>query len=391
MTLSDRIQSIQPSATIAMSNKAMALKQQGIDVISLAAGEPDFDTPEIIKTAGIAAIQAGKTKYTQVDGTPELKAAVIKKFQRDNGLEYTPEEIMVSSGAKHSISNLFGAILNPGDEVIIPAPAWVSYPDMAVLCGAKPVVVNTTLDNHLKMTPAQLAQAITPKTKCLILNSPSNPTGMVYSREELAALSEILLQHPQVIIMTDDIYEHIRWTGEAYCNIVNACPQLKSRTIVVNGVSKAYAMTGWRIGVAAGPKTIIAAMKKMQSQSTSNPCSISQAAATQALGGDQSCLVPMVKAFKSRHDYVLKRLNAIEGFHCLPGQGAFYAFPQVTGAIEKLGLQDDVEFATYLLEHARVATVPGTAFLAPGFIRLSYATSLAQLETALDAIANVMT
>lgn len=390
MILSDRIQSIKPSATIAMSNKAMALKQQGIDVISLAAGEPDFDTPEAIKAAGIAAIEAGKTKYTQVDGTPELKQAAIKKFQRDNGLSYTPEEILISSGAKHSISNLFGAILNPGDEVIVPAPAWVSYPDMALLCGARPVVVSTTLENHLKMTPDQLAQAITPKTKCLVLNSPSNPTGMVYSREELAMLGEILLQHPQVMIMTDDIYEHIRWTGEDYCNIVNACPELMSRTIVVNGVSKAYAMTGWRIGVAAGPKEIIAAMKKMQSQSTSNPCSISQAAATQALGGDQACLKPMVAAFKERHDFVLERLNTIDGFHCLPGQGAFYAFPEVSSTIKKLGLRDDVELATYLLEHARVAVVPGTAFLAPGFIRLSYATGLEQLQAALDQIAAVV-
>jgi len=390
MTLSDRIKSIKSSATIAISNKAMALKQQGIDVISLAAGEPDFNTPEPIKAAGIAAIHANKTKYTQVDGTPELKQATIRKFQRDNAVDYTPEEILVSSGAKHAISNLFNAILNPGDEVIIPAPAWVSYPDMALLCGAKPVVVRTTVDNFLKMTPAQLAQSITPNTKCLVLNSPSNPTGMVYSYEELSAIGEVLLKHPQVIIMTDDIYEHIRWTGEAYANIINACPKLKSRTVIINGVSKAYAMTGWRIGVAAGPKEIITAMKKMQSQSTSSPCAISQAAAAAALGGDQACLKSMVATFKTRHDYVLTRLNAIDGFHCLPSQGAFYAFPDVTSAIKKLGMQDDVALATYLLEKARVAVVPGTAFLAPGFIRLSYAASLEQIATALTKIADAI-
>ena len=388
--LSARIQAIKPSATIAMSNKAMMLKQQGIDVISLAAGEPDFDTPDFIKQAAIEAIKAGQTKYTPVDGTAALKQACITKFERDNKLTYSAEEILVSCGAKHSIYNLFSATLNPGDEVIVPAPAWVSYPDMAVLFDAKPVVLRTTLENHLKITADQLANAITPKTKCLILNSPSNPTGMVYTDEELQALADVLLKHPQIIIMTDDIYEHIRWTGKPYHNIVNVCPELKDRTVVVNGVSKGYAMTGWRIGVAAGPVELIKAMKKQQSQSTSNPCSISQAAAVAAFTGDQSVLTPMVAAFRERHDYIVAALNDLDGFHCLPAQGAFYAFPNVEGAMRKLCIKDDIAFATYLLEEAKVATVPGSAFLMPGFIRLSYATSLDILQKAIAQIGKVV-
>ncbi len=384
--VSDLVKKIKPSATIAVSMKAAELRRAGKDVIGLGAGEPDFDTPEHIKQAGIEAIQSGQTKYTAVDGTPELKAAVINKFQRENGLSFQPANILVSSGAKHSIFNLMKAVLNPGDEVIIPAPYWVSYPDMAVLTGGQPVIVPTTQEQRFKITPAQLEAAITPRTKLLILNSPSNPTGMAYSHDELKALGEVLKRHPQVLVATDDIYEHIYWGKEPLTNLGILYPELMDRLVFINGVSKAYAMTGWRIGYAAGPEAIITAMRKIQSQSTSNPCSISQAASVAALNGDQSCLQPMQEAFKQRHDYLVKALNEIPGFSCLPGDGAFYAFPDVSAAMEKLGIENDVDFATWLLENAEVAVVPGTPFGAPGHVRFSFATSLDTLQEAVKRI-----
>ena len=384
--LSDRIQSIKPSPTLTITAKAIELKAQGRAVISLSAGEPDFNTPEAVKQAGILAISENHTKYTAVDGTMALKNAIIAKMKRDNGLDYEPKQILASCGAKHSIFNLFQAILNPGDEVIIPAPYWVSYPDMTLLCDAKPVVLQASLENQLKITAEQLAAAITPKTKCFVLNTPSNPTGMAYTKAELQALGEVLKAHPQIIIMSDDIYEHIYWAEEPYHNLVMACPELYDRTIVVNGVSKAYAMTGWRLGFAAGDATIIGAMKKMQSQSTSCPSAPAQAAAAEALGGDQSCLEPMVAAFKRRHDMVVAALNRIPGFTCLPGYGTFYAFPCIDGAMKKLGISDDVEFAGQLLEKAEVAAVPGSAFGMPGYIRFSFAVGEEILQEALKRI-----
>jgi len=384
--LSQRINNIKSSPTVAMSDRAAELKRQGCDIISLTVGEPDFDTPEHIKIAAFQAMEKGATKYTAVDGTLALRQAVVDKFKRENQLTYTPKQILISNGAKHSIFNLLGAILNPGDEVLVPAPYWVSYTDMAMLFDAKPVVIPTTLESQLKLTPAQLEAHITPKTKLLILNSPSNPTGMAYSKAELAELGKVLLRHPKVLICSDDIYEHILWSTEPYANIVNACPELYDRTVVINGVSKAYAMTGWRIGYAAGPIKLIAEMAKMQSQSTSSACSISQAAAVAALNGDQSCLKIMRDAFKTRHDLFVQGLNCIPGFHCLNADGAFYAFPNVQGAIKKLGLKNDLEFAEFLLEKADVAVVPGVAFGMEGYIRLSYASSIELLQTALTRI-----
>ena len=388
--VSSLVKKIKPSATIAVSMKAAELRRAGKDVIGLGAGEPDFDTPEHIKQAGIEAIRAGQTKYTAVDGTPELKQAVIGKFKRENQLEFEPQQIIVSSGAKHSIFNLMKAVLNPGDEVIIPAPYWVSYPDMTVLTGGEPVIVPTDQSQRFKISPEQLQKAITPKTKLLILNSPSNPTGMAYSQAELQALGEVLKAYPQVLIATDDIYEHIYWGDEPLSNLGVLFPELMDRLVFINGVSKAYAMTGWRIGYAAGPQDIVTAMRKIQSQSTSNPCSISQAAATAALNGDQSCLEPMRQAFKQRHDYLIDALNRLPGFSALPGDGAFYAFPDVTRAMASRGIADDVAFSTWLLENAGVAVVPGTPFGAPGHVRLSFATSLDVLQQAITRIGQAL-
>ncbi|GAB6068295.1 pyridoxal phosphate-dependent aminotransferase [Methylothermus subterraneus] len=381
ISLSERVQRIKPSPTLAVSAKASALKAQGRQVIDLGVGEPDFDTPEHIKQAAIEAIRTGMTKYTPVDGIPALKQAIAHKFRRDNGLEYALEQILVSCGGKQSFYNLAQALLNPGDEVLIPAPYWVSYPDMVLLADATPVFIEAGQEQNFKITPEQLEAAITPKTRLLVLNSPSNPTGKVYSLEELKALAEVLLCHPHVLIATDDMYEHILWQGK-FANILNACPELYPRTIVLNGVSKAYAMTGWRIGYAAGPKELIAAMKNIQSQSTSNPASISQAAAVAALEGEQSCIRPMVEAFKQRHDFMVAELNRISGINCLPAEGAFYLFPQVTGWIARLGLKDDLELAEFLLERAEIALVPGSAFGAPGHVRVSIATSLDKLQAA---------
>jgi len=389
--LSQRVQNIKPSPTLAVTAAAKALKAAGKDIIGLGAGEPDFDTPDHIKAAAIEAINAGFTKYTAVDGTPELKQAVISKFKRDNGLEYSPDQVLVSCGGKQSFFNLVEALLNPGDEVIIPAPYWVSYPDMVILAEGTPVIISAGLEQDFKITPQQLEAAITPNTRLVVLNSPSNPTGVAYSRAELVAIGEVLKRHPHVLVTSDDIYEHILWSEEPFVNILMACPELYDRCIVLNGVSKAYSMTGWRIGYAAGPQKLIGAMKKIQSQSTSNPTSISQVASQAALDGDQSCIQEMLVAFKQRHDYVVETLNQMDGVSCLPSQGAFYSFPDMSRVIERLdGVNNDVELAEYLLNKAEVALVPGSAFGAEGYMRLSFATSMENLQTALARIAAVI-
>ncbi len=387
INLSDRVQRIKPSPTLAITSKAAELRAQGKDIIGLGAGEPDFDTPDHIKQAAIEAINAGKTKYTPVDGTPGLKKAVIDKFKRENGLDYEAGQILVSSGGKQSFFNMALALLNDGDEAIIPAPYWVSYPDMVKVAGGVPVILETDLDSRFKITPQQLEQAITPKTRLFVINSPSNPSGMAYSKEELADLGEVLKKHPDIVIATDDMYEHILWTGQPFVNIVNACPELYDRTVVMNGVSKAYSMTGWRIGYAGGPQKLIAAMKKVQSQSTSNPASISQAAAEAALSGDQQCVKDMVKAFKERHDYVVDALNKLPGVTCAPGDGTFYAFPDFSGAIADMdGVESCTDLAAQLLETAEVALVPGSAFGAPGCLRLSFAVGM---DTLVEAIRRI--
>ena len=389
--LSARVQAVKPSPTLAITARAASLRAEGKDVIGLGAGEPDFDTPDHIKAAAIEAINSGKTKYTAVDGTASLKQAIINKFKRDNGFDYAAEQILVSVGGKQSFYNLAQAILDAGDEVIIPAPYWVSYPDMTLLADGVPVVVECGAETQFKITPEQLASAITPKTRLFVINSPSNPTGMAYSKDELAALGEVLRQHPHVLIATDDMYEHILWDAGSFVNILNACPDLTDRTMVLNGVSKAYSMTGWRIGYAAGPANIIKAMKKIQSQSTSNPTSISQYAAEAALNGSQQCIADMMVHFKQRHDYVVDRLNKMPGVNCLSTDGTFYVFPSVTGLIDAIdGVNDDLELAEYLIEKAGVALVPGSAFGSPGFARISIATSMENLSNALDRIEKVI-
>ncbi len=385
--LSHRVQQIKPSPTLAVTNKAAELRAAGQDIIGLGAGEPDFDTPNHIKEAAIKAINEGKTKYTAVDGTPGLKKAIIDKFQRDNNLSYQPAQILVSSGGKQSFFNLSLALLNPGDEVVIPAPYWVSYPDMVLVAEGKPVIIETNQDQRFKITPEQLEGAITERTKLVVLNSPSNPTGVAYTKQELVAIAEVLKKHPQIFIATDDMYEHILWSSEPFCNILNACPELYDRTFVLNGVSKAYSMTGWRIGYAAGPQKIIGAMKKIQSQSTSNPASMSQAAAEAALNGPQECVQTMVTEFKKRHDYLVSALNEIPGVECIKADGTFYAFPSFQGAIDATDdVSTDVELAELLLTKVGVALVPGSAFGAPGHMRLSFATSMATLEEAVARI-----
>lgn len=390
LQLSDRVQQIKPSPTLAVSTRAAELKAAGKDIIGLGVGEPDFDTPEHIKKAAIEAINQGFTKYTAVDGTPSLKKAIIAKLQRDNQLAYEPNQILVSCGGKQSFFNMSLAFINPGDEVVIPAPYWVSYPDMVIVAGGVPVIVETDDSTRFKITAAQLEAAITPNTKLVVLNSPSNPTGVAYTLAELKAIAAVLKKHPQVYIATDDMYEYIWWADEPFCNILNAAPELYDRTIVLNGVSKAYSMTGWRIGYAAGPAKLIGAMKKVQSQSTSNPTSISQVAAEAALSGGRECVAPMVTAFKERHDFVVKTLNTINGFSCVPADGAFYAYPNVKEAMRLKGASDDVQFAEMLLDQAGVALVPGSAFGTPGYMRLSYATSIEVLTDALNRIARFM-
>ena len=393
MELSTRVQAIKPSPTLAVTARAAKLKAEGKDIIGLGAGEPDFDTPQHIKDAAIGAINKGFTKYTAVGGTPSLKAAVIAKFKRDNGLDYTAKQILVSCGGKQSFFNLALAYINPGDEVIIPAPYWVSYPDIVIIAEGKPVIVEAGIEQGFKMTAAQLEAAITPKTKMVVINSPSNPSGAVYTQEDLLALGEVLRKHPDILIATDDMYEHVALTDAKFVNILNACPDLYPRTMVLNGVSKAYSMTGWRIGYAAGPENIITAMENVQSQSTSNPTSISQVAAEAALNGDQGCITPMVKAFRERHVYVVNELNKIPGVKCIMAGGAFYAFPDAREAIAKLHQRGTIKAATdialseYLLEHAGVAVVPGSAFGSEGYMRLSFATSMENLQNALGRIA----
>lgn len=385
-TLSDRVGSIKPSPTLAVTARAAAMRAAGKDIVGLGAGEPDFDTPEHIKEAAIRAIQNGFTKYTAVDGTPGLKQAVVAKFKRENGFDYEAKQVLVSCGGKQSFYNLAQALLNPGDEVIIPAPYWVSYPDMVLLAGAKPVIIEGPQAQHFKITPAQLQAAITPKTRLFVINSPSNPSGMAYTRAELEALGKVLRQHPDIIIATDDMYEHILWNG-GFVNILNANPDFYERTMVLNGVSKAYSMTGWRIGYAAGPAWLVEAMTNIQSQSTSNPTSISQVAAETALNGDQGFIQDMLKAFKERHDYVVGELNQIGDVDCLTTDGTFYVLPDVSRVISRLsGIHDDVGLSEYLTEHGGVAVVPGSAFGAPGHIRLSIATSMANLEKAIGRI-----
>ena len=382
---------VKPSPTAAVLALATELRAAGRDIISLGTGEPDFDTPQPIKDAAISAIQSGMTKYTAIDGTAELKVAIARKFERDNGLTYSSAEIVVTAGAKQALFNLCQGLLWPGDEAIIPSPYWVSYPDMVLLAGAEPIIIKTGLEDNFKITPQQLSEAITSSTRLFILNSPSNPTGASYSEAELQALGEVLAEHDKIVIASDDIYEHIHWGREPFVSFAAACPLLASRTVVINGVSKVYAMTGWRIGYAAGPQELIAAMKTVQSQSTSNPCSVSQSAAQAALDGSQDVVREMTAAYKARHDFLIPALNQIPGFECRPGEGTFYAFPRVSGAMRSLNLATDADLATYLLNEADVAVVPGSAFGAEGYLRLSFACSLEALEEAVKRIKRAVT
>jgi aspartate aminotransferase len=390
LALARRVQRVKPSPTLAVTARAARLKAEGKDVIGLGAGEPDFDTPTHIAHAGVAAIQAGFTHYTHVEGIDELKDAIIAKFQRDNGLTYERSQILVSAGAKQTLYNLVMAVIDQGDEAIIPAPYWVSYPDMVLLADGLPVMPFAGMAQGYKITPRQLAAAITPQTRLLLLNSPCNPTGAAYTRAELRALGEVLLEHPRILIGTDDMYEKIYWEPEPFCSLATAVPELYARTVTINGVSKAYAMTGWRLGYCGGPKEIIAAMSTIQGQSTTNACSISQKAAIAALTGDQGCVAQMNAAFKERRDYVVRGLNSLPGVSCLPGSGTFYAFADASRAISALGLRDDGEFAEMLLNEAGVAVVPGSGFGAPGHVRISFAASMPVLEKALDRIGRLL-
>lgn len=390
--LSQRVLSIKESPTLAVTAKAARLKAEGKDIIGLGAGEPDFDTPQHIKDAAKKAIDSGFTKYTPVAGIPGLKKAIVAKFKRDNQLDYNEKQVIVGVGGKQCIFNLALAVLNPGDEILVPAPYWVSYADIGMVAGAKPVIIECGIEQDFKLKPEQLQAAITAKTKLFMINSPSNPTGSVYTLDELKALGEVLKQHPHVLVATDDMYEHVNLTGQPFYNILNATPELKDRCIVLNGVSKAYSMTGWRIGYAAGPEAIIKAMEILQSQSTSNPTSISQVAAQAALEGPQECIQPMVKAFIERHAFVVDRFNQMPGLNCIKAGGAFYAFPDARAAIEnlfkkgKIPAATDLALADYLLDEFGVAVVPGSAFGAEGYFRISFATSMENLKNALDRI-----
>lgn len=378
--------SVKPSPTSAVLALAAELRAAGRDIISLGAGEPDFDTPLHIQDAAIEAIRGGQTRYTPVDGTAELKAAVQAKFARENQLDYPLSQIVVTCGAKQALFNLCVALLGPGDEAIIPAPYWVSYPDMVRLAEADPVIIETGIEHDFKVTPAMLESAISDRTRLLILNSPSNPTGASYTRAELEALGGVLERHPAVVVVADDIYEHIYWAEEPFTSFATACPGLKNRIVTTNGVSKAYAMTGWRIGYAAGPQELITAMTTIQSQSTTNPCSVSQAAAVAALNGDQACVRDMTAAYKERHDYIVGALSQFDGIECRPGEGTFYAFARISGLLEARGMASDVEFVELLLNKADLACVPGTAFGAPGYVRLSFACSMEMLEASVGRI-----
>jgi aspartate aminotransferase len=379
-TTSAALDRIQPSATLAMTSRVLALKAEGVDVIGLSAGEPDFDTPDFVKDAAIEAIRSGKTKYTNVDGTAELKAAIKAKFKRDNGLDYEANQISVNVGGKHTLFNALVATIDAGDEVIIPAPYWVSYPDIVAFAGGVPVFVEGPASQGYKITPAQLEAAITPKTRWVMLNSPSNPTGAAYSADELKGLADVLVRYPAIMIITDDMYEHVWYADTPFATILQVCPELYDRTLTVNGCSKAYSMTGWRIGFAGGPAWLIKAMSKLQSQSTSNPCSIAQAAATAALNGDQSFLLARNEAFRSRRDLVVSMLNQANGLICPTPEGAFYVYPDCSGVIGKTTpdgkvIASDDDLIDYFLDAVQVAAVPGSAFgLSPGF-RISYATS----------------
>lgn len=385
--LSERVQRVKPSPTLEISALALKLKAEGRDIISLGIGEPDFHTAPHIKQAGITAITENNTKYTAVDGMPELKNAIIDKFKRQNNLSYEADQILVSCGGKQSFSNLCQAYLNDGDEVIIPAPYWVSYPDIVLLAGGVPVIAKAGQETGFKLTAEVLEASITDKTRLFVINSPSNPTGVIYSKDELAALGAVLLKYPNIVIATDDMYELALFEGNEFNNIVNATSELYDRTVVMNGVSKAYAMTGWRIGYAGGPADLIAAMKKVQSQSTSNPCSIAQVAAVTALTGGKECINDMMVAFKRRHDYLVRELNTIPGFSAIETDGTFYVFPNIRGVIDAMdGIEGDLDFAEKLLVETGVALVPGAAFGLRDHIRFSIATSDENLETAVARI-----
>jgi aspartate aminotransferase len=386
LAVSKRVQRVKPSPTVALTGRVAQLKAEGKDIISLGAGEPDFDTPTHIADAGVEAIRKGFTRYTAVEGTADLKDAIIAKFKRENDLVYKRTQIVVSTGAKQTIFNLILALIDSGDEVVIPAPYWVSYPDMVLLADGVPVTVSAGPEQGYKITPAQLEAAITPRTRLFILNSPSNPTGAAYTRSELRGLADVLLRHPQVVICTDDIYEHIYWGSEPFGTIAQVCPELYDRTVTVNGVSKAYAMTGWRIGYCGAPAELAIAMATIQGQSTSNASTIAQRAATVALSGDQSDVREMNKHFKQRHDFLVDGLNKLPGVTCLTAPGTFYAFARVESAMKLIGSKDDNAFAEYLLSHAGVAVVPGSGFGAPGHMRLSFACSMQTLQEALRRI-----
>ena len=388
--LTERVERVQPSATLTISAKAMALKAQGIDIISLSAGEPDFDTPDHIKDAAIQAIDQGQTKYTPVDGTPELKEAIIDKFSRDNNLSYQKENILVSSGAKQTCFNLFQAVLEHGKEAVIISPYWVSYPDMVLLANGSPVILKTSFKNKFQFKAEDLDAVLTKNTRLIMLNSPSNPTGVTYTKDQYQIIGEVLENYPDVFIATDDMYEHIYWGNDKFCSFAEACPDMFDRTITINGVSKAYAMTGWRIGYCGGPEKIIAAMKKIQGQSTSNASSVSQAAAVVALNGSHQPVYDMAKEYEKRHTFIFNALNSIKGFKTVAATGAFYTFPEVTGVIEDLNMSDDIELSDYLIEKANVAVVPGSAFGAKGHIRLSFATSMKLLKEAVNRIEGVL-
>lgn len=390
LSLSERTSRIKPSATMAVNAKATALKSQGIDIINLSVGEPDFPTPAPIKQAGIDAINNDKTTYTAADGLPALKDAIIQKLRRDNQLDYQANEIIVTPGAKQALYNAAMALINQGDEVIIPAPYWVSYSAMVELADGIPVIIQTSADNRFKLTADALESYITDKTKLLFLNSPSNPTGMVYSKADYEALGAVLDKYPNIAIIVDDIYEYILWGQDKFTSFLNACPQLRDRTILINGVSKAYAMTGWRIGYSAAPEAVTKAMKKVQSHSTSCACSISQMAAIKALEIPYRDLNFMYQQFKERHDLVVEGLNTIDGITTYPADGAFYVFPHVQPVIERLGLEDDIALANHILEKAHVATVPGTAFGSPGFLRISCAASNEALAEAIKRLKNLL-
>lgn len=388
--LSQRARAIQPSSTLAIGAEAARLIAEGRDVINLCPGEPDFDTPEHIRAAGARAMDEGLTRYTHVAGIAALREAVSAKFRRENNLEYDPGQVLVSCGCKHSLYNLFQAILDPGDEVIIPAPYWTSYPEIVLLAGGQPMILYAGAQHGFKLSAERLSQALGRRTRAVLINSPNNPSGACYTRDELRALADVLLEHEDVIVISDDIYEHISWGAEAFCNILNVEPSLSERTVVCNGVSKAYAMTGWRIGYAAGPKPIIAAMTRIQSHSTSNPATISQAAAVAALQDSQEQVTEFCATFKKRHDYVHGRLVKMPGVHCLPSTGTFYLFPDFSAAMERCGVDDDIAFARMLLSEARLATVPGSAFGAQGHQRVSFATGVETLTEAMDRLEEVL-